>query len=393
MNFASFGLDPFGWYEMMRASMPVMYASDRGFAAVFRYDDVQHVLSDYATFSSQFGGPSGNAGVGPLGASLISADPPRHRDLRSLVNQAFTPRAVAALAPRITQIVDELLDAVAASGKMDIVDDLAYPLPVIVIAELMGIPPERRADFKRWSDAIVSGERQRQPGAAGGYTSAQGEMTEYFREVIEQRREQPGDDLISALLRSEIDGEHLSERELLGFCILLLVAGNETTTNLIGNAILCFDDTPGVWERLREEPALIPSAVEEVLRYRSPVQAMFRVVKQDTQIGEQSLPAGTRMLAWIGSANRDEAQFPNAGGFAIERTPNRHLAFGYGIHFCLGAPLARLEARIALEEMTRRLPRLRRVREVELEPLGGPIIFGARRLPVTFDAAPTETRG
>ncbi|HEX6817903.1 MAG TPA: cytochrome P450 [Ktedonobacterales bacterium] len=391
MNFASFGLDPFGWYEMMRASMPVAYAADRGFAAVFGYDDVQRVLSEHATFSSQFGGPGGNAGVGPLGASLISTDPPRHRDLRSLVNQAFTPRAVVALAPRITSIVDELLAAVASSGHMDVVEALAYPLPVIVIAELMGIPSERRADFKRWSDAIVSGERRRSEGGGqgtdGGYTSAQAQMTDYFREVIAARREHPGDDLISALLRAEVDGEHLSERELLGFCILLLVAGNETTTNLIGNAILCFDEQPGTWERLREQPELIPSAVEEVLRYRSPVQAMFRVVKQETTLGGQTLPEGTRMLAWIGSANRDEAQFPNASRFEIERTPNRHLAFGYGIHFCLGAPLARLEARIALEQMTRRLPGLRRVRDVDLEVLGGPIIFGVRQLPVTFDPA------
>ncbi len=387
MSFAAFGLDPFPFYAMMRASMPVAYDSNRGFAAVFGYDDVLRVLSDSTSFSSEFGG------AGPLGQSLISVDPPRHRQLRNLVNQAFTPRAVAALAPRISAIVAELLDQVAPTGRMDVIEDLAYPLPVIVIAELLGIPSERRAEFKRWSDAIVTGERHRsQPGQAqpeqrglgGGYMSAQAEMSAYFREVIAARRRDPGQDLISALLGAEIDGQRLSEQELLGFCILLLVAGNETTTNLIGNALLCFDETPGVYERLQAQPELIPSAVEETLRYRSPVQAMFRIVKQDTVLGEQRLPAGTRMLAWIGSANRDEAQFPQADRFELDRAPNRHLAFGHGIHFCLGAPLARLEARIALEGMTVRLGNLRRVRDVELETFGGPVVFGVRSLPVTF---------
>ncbi len=389
MSFAAMGLNPFSFYQMMRGSMPVAYDSNRGFAAVFGYDDVLRVLSDHAAFSSEFAG----GGAGPLSQSLISTDPPRHRQLRNLVNQAFTPRAVAALAPRISAIVAELLDQVAPTGRMDVIEDLAYPLPVIVIAELLGIPSERRAEFKRWSDELVTGERQRsqpgqaQPGLRGGYTSAQAEMSAYFREVIAARRRTPGDDLISALLAAEIDSERLSEQELLGFCILLLVAGNETTTNLIGNAVLCFDEYPGSYERLQAQPELILSAVEETLRYRSPVQAMFRVVKQEARLGAATLPAGTRMLAWIGSANRDEAQFPSADRFELERAPNRHLAFGHGIHFCLGAPLARLEARIALEGMAARLGNLRRVPDVALEPFGGPVVFGVRHLPVTFEPA------
>jgi cytochrome P450 len=403
MSFAAMGLDPFPFYRMMRGSMPVAYDASRGFAAAFGYDDVLHVLSDHAAFSSEF------VGGGPLSQSMISSDPPRHRQLRNLVNQAFTPRAVAALAPRIREIVAELLDQVAPSGRMDVIDDLAYPLPVIVIAELLGIPAERRAEFKRWSDELVSGERRRaqpaqaspgQPaehgehgqqgqarrGPSGAQMSAQAEMSAYFREVIAERRRSPGDDLISALLAAEIEGERLNEQELLGFCILLLVAGNETTTNLIGNAVLCFDEYPGVYERLQAQPDLIPSAVEETLRYRAPVQAMFRVVKQEVTLGATALPAGTRVLAWIGSANRDEAQFPNADRFELERTPNRHLAFGHGIHFCLGAPLARLEARIALEGMSARLGNLRRVLDVVLEMFGGPVVFGVRHLPVTFEA-------
>jgi cytochrome P450 len=398
MSFGGFGLDPFPWYATMRASLPVAYDPQRGFAAVFRYDDVQRVLSDYAAFSSQFM-PPGSSGMSPLDASLITTDPPRHRQLRNLVTQAFTPREVAALGPRIEAIVDELLDQVAPAGRrdagrMDLVDDLTYPLPVIVIAELLGIPPENRAEFKRWSDAIVTGGRQAAtpPPAGDGprrspYGTAQAEMSAYFRRVIAERRRQPSDDLISALLAAEIDGQRLTEQELLGFCILLLVAGNETTTNLIANAVLCFDEQPGTLDRLAAQPELIPSAIEEVLRYRSPVQMMMRVATGATSIGEQELPAGTRMAAWIGSANRDEAQFPDADRFDIERTPNRHLAFGHGIHFCLGAPLARLEAHIALAAIARRLPGLRRAPDVELEGLGSPIVFGVRHLPVTFQSA------
>ena len=183
---------------------------------------------------------------------------------------------------------------------------------------------------------------------------AQREMGMYFGRLIAQRRAEPRDDLISHLISAEVDGQRLTEIELIGFCVLLLVAGNETTTNLLGNAILCFDERPEVYERLRAQPSLIPSAIEEVLRYRSPVQSMFRAATGETEIGGAVTHPGQPVVAWIGSANRDEAQFPNAEVFDIERTPNRHIAFGYGIHFCLGAPLARLEARLALEALTTR---------------------------------------
>ena len=217
---------------------------------------MQRVLSDYATFSSNFGGQ----GQDPLSNSLISMDPPRHRQLPYLVTQAFTPRSVARLAERITTITTELLDNVVANGHMDIIDDLSYPLPVIVIAEMLGIPQEDRERFKHWSDAIVGV-------TSSGGNNPQQEMGAYFLNMIEQRRRDPEDDLISALLAAQIDGVHLDQRVLLGFCILLLVAGNETTTNLIGNALLCFDEHPATMDQLRAEPDLMPSAVEEVLRH------------------------------------------------------------------------------------------------------------------------------
>jgi cytochrome P450 len=366
-------LDPYPWFSMMRESCPVYRNPRNQNWSVFRYNDVQRVLSEYSTFSSQFLG-----GGRSLDASMISMDPPRHRQLRSLTTLAFTPRTIAQLEPRIAEIVHEQLDKVVAQGHMDIIDDLSYPLPVTVIAELLGIPLADRERFKRWSDQFV------------GALPTQGidpedEMAEYFRWIIEQRRQEPKNDLISALLAAQIDGQHLTEWELLGFCVLLLVAGNETTTHLIANAIWCLDDHPEALAELRANRALLPDAIEEVLRYRSPLKMMFRVAAQDTMLGDMQIRAGEPVVAWIGSANRDESQFPNADTFDIHRSPNRHLAFGYGIHFCLGAPLARLESKVALDIMLDRLPNLRRDRDVPLEPIPAFILHGVQHMPVTFE--------
>jgi cytochrome P450 len=210
-------------------------------------------------------------------------------------------------------------------------------------------------------------------------------MATYFLRFVEERRAAPGDDLLSALLQAQVDGEHLNLTELLGFCVLLLVAGNETTTNLIGNALLCFDEAPEALEEIRAKPELLPLAIEEVLRFRSPVQCMFRTVAQPTTLGDQQLAPGQSVLAWIGSANRDEAVFDDPERFDIHRTPNKHIAFGHGIHFCLGAPLARLEARIALETLLRRLPNPRRVPDVQLAPQDSFIVYGVKSLPMAFD--------
>jgi cytochrome P450 len=367
-------LNPFPRYRFMREANPVYYHPQYHFWQVFRYDDVVRVLSDYTSFSSNFAGGQGGA---PLSSSMISMDPPRHRQLRNLVTQAFTPRSVAQLSERITTITNKLLDQVAATGHMDIIDDLTYPLPVIVIAEMLGIPQEDREQFKIWSDAVV-GASESEDG------NPQAEMSTYFLNMIQQRSRERKDDLISALLDAQIDGQHLNQRELLGFCILLLVAGNETTTNLIGNAILCFDEHPEVMEQLRAEPELLPGAIEEVLRYRSPVQFMYRRVAADVTIRDSQLRAGQMVLAWIGSANRDEAQFPDPDYFDIRRTPNRHMAFGHGIHFCLGAPLARLEAKIALTLLLERFDEIQRVRSVPLEATGSDIVYGVKHLPITF---------
>ncbi len=370
-------LNPFPAYRLMREMHPVYYLEPYDTWQVFSYNDVMRVLSDHAAFSSNFSG--GENEDDPLSASVISMDPPRHRQLRNLVTQAFTPRAVAALSERITAIVNELLARVVAQGRMDVIDDLAYPLPVIVIAEMLGIPQEDRSRFKAWSDAIVGA-------GVGGATNPQAEMSGYFLGLIEQHHEGKND-LISALLEAQIDGVHLTQRELLGFCILLLVAGNETTTNLIGNAILCFNENPGIMEQLRATPELMPAAIEEVLRYRSPVQMMYRRAAADVTLGAEQIRKGQMVLAQIGSANRDEAQFPDPDRFDISRTPNRHLAFGHGIHFCIGAPLARLESKIAITLMLERLREIKLDVATPLEATGSAIVYGVKHLPVTFQAA------
>ncbi|MFC6750005.1 cytochrome P450 [Deinococcus aquaticus] len=344
-----------------------------GLWMVFGYDDVQRTLSDWKAFSSERGRPRGENAQTALSSSIISTDPPRHRQLRSLVEQAFTPRQVRALEPRIAQLVDELLSPVQGAGRMDFIRDFAYPLPVIVIAEILGIPATDRDAFKRWSDAVVTGD-----------PSGSREMGAYFARLIEQRRADPGDDLISGLIAAQLDGEHLDTQELLGFCILLLVAGNETTTNLLANTLLCWQDAPEAYDRVRADRTLLPGTIEESLRYRSPVQSMYRVAAQDVELGGQTIPEGSPVLAWIGSANRDPAQFPEPGTFDPARTPNRHLAFGNGVHFCLGAPLARLEASVALNAVLDRLPDLRVALDASLDAIPSQIVYGVKALPVTF---------
>jgi cytochrome P450 len=372
--------EPFYWYRTMRATQPVFKHPEWGGWQVFRYADVSRVLTEYATFSSaSFDDPSD-----PIGSSILQMDPPRHRQLRNLVSQAFTPRMVAQLEPRINAITQELLDHVATAGQMDVVGDLAYPLPVTVIAELLGIPTELREDFKRWSDAIVAGDEAHSEEERRALIQEIQGMYGYFTQVLDERRQHPQNDLVSALLAAEVNGQRLSNMELLGFCGLLLVAGNETTTNLLGNMILCFDENPGIVERLRKNRALVPGAIEETLRYYSPVKAMPRVTITETMLGDQRIEPGQVIVAWIGSANRDEAEFPDADRFDIEREPNRHIAFGHGIHFCLGAPLARLEAKVALNAMLDRLPGDWQVADQPLEMVKSFVVFGASKLPMSW---------
>jgi cytochrome P450 len=381
------------WYRQMRETQPVYHDPDWGAWHIFRYADVARVLSEHATFSSDESRylPAEHRDTSPISSSILRMDPPRHRQLRTLVSQAFTPRMVAQLEPRIREITSGLLDQVAENGEMDVISDLAYPLPVTVIAELLGIPAELREDFKRWSDvkrwsdALVSGDAETTEEERQALWHEIEGMFGYFTHVLDERRAHPQDDLVSALLAAEVDGEYLSDSELLGFCGLLLVAGNETTTNLIGNMILCLDENPGVVERLRADRALVPGAIEEALRYYAPVKTIMRYTTGETTIGDQRVEAGQVIIPWFSSANRDEAEFPEADRFNIEREPNRHLGFGRGIHFCLGAPLARLEVKTALNCMLDRMPGAWQVADVPLEPLKSFIVFGTKNLPLSWN--------
>jgi cytochrome P450 len=366
----------YSWFGEMREHNPVFKDERTRLWQVFRYEDVLAILTDYSRFSSQAYEFTG----GFLKNSLIAKDPPDHRKLRNLVNQAFTPKAVAHLSDRITQITQELLDEVRLQGKMDIVSDIAFPLPAKVIAELLGVPSEDWNIFQRW--ARVDGSAPASSRQESGQ-SMQVEMFNYFSDLLEERRRAPREDLISSLSVAEVDGERLSEPELLSFCTLLLAAGQETTKNLIANAIVCLTDHRASMERLIKEPALMPTAIEEILRFLPPVWFLFRQTKTDVELAGQHIPANQVVLAWTASANRDPARFPDPDRFDIQREPNRHLAFGHGIHFCVGAPLARLEAKIALPMMLHQLKNIQRVEGVPIMVHAG-IVFVIRSLPVTF---------
>ncbi|KAB8333171.1 cytochrome P450 [Scytonema tolypothrichoides VB-61278] len=360
--------NPFPWYAKMRRFSPVFYDAKQQSWMVFRYEDVKQVFADWQIFSSKTPHPPEQT---DLTQSLISTDPPKHRSLRSLVAKVFTARRVEELAPRITQITHELIDKVQGQERMDFMHDLAIPLPVIVISEILGVPIEDQDDFKRWSDGIVVYD-----------PSALKAMADYFRHLLGQRRQNPGKDLISDLIAAHEAGETLTAQELVDFCMVLLVAGNETTTNLLGNAILCFNEYPETFEGLKQEPQLLPFAIEEVLRYRSPVQAIERFTKVETQLGGQTIPAGQMVTLWIGSANRDETQFDRPDQFVVDRNPNPHLSFGNGIHFCLGAPLARLEGKIVLNAVLKRLPNLHIAPNTALEFIPSMDLYGVKSLPV-----------
>ena len=390
------------WFEKMRSMQPVWLDESSGCWHVFRYADVHHVITDYNVFTSEMRqrlrarAENGN-GAARFGRSLIAMDPPQHRQYRNLVSPAFTPRALARLSGRIASITQELLDEVKPRGRMDVTEDLAYPLPTIVIAEMLGVPVTDRPLFKRWTDGLLSqqlsdaeffkpNERPDREQISRNFQ----EMSDYFQGMLEKRRRKPRADMMSDLLAAEVEGERLSMEDTISFCVLLLIAGHVTTTNLLSQAIRCFDEHPEVMEQLRRQPELMPGAIEEVLRYASPVWRLVRASKTDVTMDGVTIPGGALIFAWLSAANRDEEQFPEPKRFDITRSPNKHVAFGHGIHFCIGAPLSRLEASIALPMMLEQLPDLRRVPGEPGKLFEGRALFGFKHLPVEF--TPVEGR-
>jgi cytochrome P450 len=290
---------------------------------------------------------------------MLFRDPPDHTRLRNLVNKAFTPRRVQRLRPRVEALVEELLDARAAEGRLDLIADLAVPLPLIVIAELLGVPTAARERLKVWSDhaATLLDGSIRDAHLEVAVPSFL-ELVEYLKRIVEARRKQPQDDLISALAAAQDADDTLDDYEVLATCALILGAGHETTTNLIGNGMLALLRDRAAFERLARQPHLLPSAVEELLRFDSPVQVTSRRPVEDVVLHGVTIAAGTEVNALLGSANRDPSRFPDPERLVLERRDNRHLSFGHGAHFCLGAPLARLEGEIALAALLRRFPRM-----------------------------------
>ncbi len=382
-------LEPFDWYRRMREEAPVRYDPTRETWDVFRYGDVRRVLDDDETFSVDL--RQSNTYQQPdrpeeelIFETMLFQDPPRHDELRGVVEDAFRPSELAGLEGRIREIADELVtDALEGDGTVEFVADVAYPLPVIVIAELLGVPSDDRDRFKQWSDALVaSSAGGSDEGVYEEYQQSLYEMATYFLEALEERRTDPRDDLLTTIATAERDdGSRLSQEEALGTCILLLVAGNITTTNLLANAVRSFLDA-GIDDP--REAAGLPAAIEEALRYRSPVQAMSRVATTDVRLGRAEIEAGDGVIAWMGSANRDEREFPDPDTFVPDRNPTRHLAFGHGTHYCLGAPLARLEARVALGEFYDRVEGVE-LAETSLEPTRSSFVYGVESLPLRVD--------
>ena len=361
----SFVADPYPFYARLRATTPVRYVPATDSWWLTRYADVLLALHDqrFGKEPVEPGGrqvsPIATPGTTDLPLPMLFRNPPDHTRLRSLVNRAFTPRVVEELRPHIQEIANHLLDQVAGQGSMDLMSDFAVPLPAVVIAELLGVPASDRERFKTWSTDLVMALDATQPAErrAAAATSGQA-LTEYFAALIEQRRAAPQDDLVSSLIRVEEQGDRLSRGELLSMCTLLLVAGHETTTNLIGSGTLALLQHPDQLARLRQQPELLPSAVEELLRYTSPVQRVGRIAREPLTIEGTTIPAGALVTPVLGAANHDPAVFQDPERLDLGRTDNRHLAFGRGIHFCLGAPLARLEGQIAFATLLARLPNL-----------------------------------
>ena len=372
---ASFPDDPFPTYHALRRHDPVHCMAD-GSYFLSRYADVLAVYRDKRMSSDkrqEFGPKFGDGGLyRHHTTSLVFNDPPLHTRVRKLIAAAFTPRALQAWEPRVVRLVDHLLDRAEARGEMDLIGDFAFALPVQVVCDMLGVPPDDRGRLRDWAiiilgalEPVITAEQ-----LATGNRAVE-DFCDYLRTLLAARRKRPGDDLISTLLAGSPDGDTLTEEELLQNCIFLLNAGHETTTNLIGNGVAALLENPGQMDLLRGRPDLIETAVEEFLRYESSNQLGNRRATVDAEIGGMTLPAGTYIHLGIGAANRDPAEFPDPDRLDITREPNRHLAFGAGAHICAGNTLARIEGRVAISKLLARCP--------DLRPAGPPVRGGRAR--------------
>lgn len=372
------GRDPYPLYRYLRENEPAAWSHQWNSWLVSRYDDILSVIKDPKRFSNKGRVVAGvrrdfpkeadgefHPLVGHYSQGLINSDPPDHSRLRRLVQAAFLPKTVQALAPRIEALVDNLLDSCEAGGEIDFVRQFAYPLPITVIAELLGIPPEMRHQFKEWSGRIIQFQATPRPGrdVLRGSQQALLELREYFRSIFRARRERPEEDLISELVNVHLEGERLTEEELLSTCVTLLIGGHETTTSLLASGVYLLHRYPEIRGQLASGAGSASAFVEECLRYEPPFQRIVRVVMEDTELLGNPVQKGEMVVLLLGAGNRDETIFKDAESFIPQREPNRHLAFGAGPHFCLGAGISRLEAPIAFCRLVARFPHF----QVEVE--------------------------
>lgn len=380
--------DPYPIYARLRAEAPAYWNERLGFWALSRHADVLNGFKEWTRFSSR-NGVSLDLDAFHANAettmSFLAMDPPRHDRLRALVSRAFTPRRVTELEPHVRALARHYLDEIGTSGDCDFIRDFAAKLPMDVISEMIGVPAADRARLREWADLVVhrdEGVQSLPPAAAQSALR----MLHYFTEMLSDRKQRPRNDLTGALIAAEIDGDRLADREIIGFLFLMVVAGNETTTKLLGNALYWLWRHPSERDRLRADPALVPRWVEETLRYDNSTQALARVVATDTELHGEKLRSGDRLVLLLGAANRDERVFPDPDRYDLLRDTSSSLAFGQGVHFCLGASLARLEGRVALEEVWKRMP------DYEIDPTGlvrvhSVNVRGFAALPIAFGKA------
>jgi len=408
--------DPYPYYRALRDEAPVYQVEGLGAYAVSRYQDVHFVLTHPELFSSDAMRTmfvSARPGTDPTqdpellssmialaqalpftpqemitARNLISTDAPEHGVMRKIVSRGFTPRRIAAYEARVREVVADCMRRLCADGEFDLVRDFAIPIPTVIIAEMLGVKPDRQEDFKRWSDVVISqssGSRRGQNLTETGYIEVIRELSHYLLDVIEARRAKPEEDLVTTLIAAQEDGGVLTPMEVVAFALLLLVAGNETTTNLIGNAVNTLLAHPEQLETVRLHPEMMPQVIEETLRYEGPIQFLFRRTREEVVIAGTRLSPNSFVMPVLGSANRDERQFANPDVFDVRRDTTGHVGFGLGAHYCLGASLARLEARIALEALVSELPKLRR-RSSVIEYVDSFLIRGPHHLELAWAA-------
>ncbi|MGO4530133.1 cytochrome P450 [Paenibacillus sp. 2TAF8] len=380
---ASFTQNPYPVYEKLRKDTPlfkVMFPQGEFGWMITRYEDAVQILKD-SRFSKDMVKRYGSDGQSIFSSNMLFSDPPDHRRLRGLVQKAFTPKLVADMRSHIQSIADDLLDNLPSQEKMNLIDEFAFPLPIIVISEILGVPLEDRDKFRMWSNTVINATTAEDREL---FQQHEQEFTEYLMASFAKVRQEPGDDLISQLVAAEESGEQLTERELLGVVSLLIIAGHETTVNLIGNGILALLEHPEQRDLLIQQPELIHQAIEEMLRYNGPVEfSTSRWASEDMEFRGQQIAKGELVVVALDSANRDEEQFKDPDVFDITREKSAHLAFGKGIHLCLGAPLARLEGEIAISTLLNRFPNMRLQNDVDtLEWRPGMVVRGVKEIPV-----------